>query len=124
MAAQASDKPVRTGRRQLRSERTFAALSFYSPQILFPVESHAAPDDLQRGIRPALDSTASPTSRDVAISGGSSATPVIAICMDDLGADLAGTDKAMALPKDVTLSFLPFADATPFLAQEAEHAGP
>ena len=51
-------------------------------------------------------------------------TPVIAICIDDLGEDLAGTDKAMALPKDVTLSFLPFANATPFLAEQAERKGP
>jgi polysaccharide deacetylase 2 family uncharacterized protein YibQ len=49
--------------------------------------------------------------------------PVIAICIDDLGEDLAGTDKAMALPKDVALSFLPYADATPFLAQAASRRG-
>jgi polysaccharide deacetylase 2 family uncharacterized protein YibQ len=46
--------------------------------------------------------------------------PVIAICIDDLGEDLAGTDRAMSLPKEVALSFLPYAEATPFLAQEAE----
>ena len=49
--------------------------------------------------------------------------PVIAICIDDLGPDLAGTDKAMALPKDVALSFLPFADTTPFLAEAAQRGG-
>ena len=49
--------------------------------------------------------------------------PVIAICIDDLGEDLAGTDKAMALPKAVALSFLPFADATPFLAEAAARKG-
>jgi polysaccharide deacetylase 2 family uncharacterized protein YibQ len=48
---------------------------------------------------------------------------VIAICIDDLGQDLAGTDKAMALPKDIALSFLPFADTTPFLAEAAQRGG-
>ncbi|HJT42843.1 MAG TPA: divergent polysaccharide deacetylase family protein [Rhizomicrobium sp.] len=49
--------------------------------------------------------------------------PVIAICIDDLGEDIAGTDKAMALPKDVALSFLPYAESTPFLAQAASRKG-
>jgi len=49
--------------------------------------------------------------------------PVIAICIDDLGEDIAGTGKAMALPKEVALSFLPFADATPTLAEAADRSG-
>ena len=49
--------------------------------------------------------------------------PVIAICIDDLGEDIAGTDKAMALPSAVALSFLPFAQTTPFLAAEAGRKG-
>jgi polysaccharide deacetylase 2 family uncharacterized protein YibQ len=49
--------------------------------------------------------------------------PAIALCIDDLGEDLAGTDKAMALPAAVALAFLPYADATPFLAQEAGQKG-
>jgi len=52
-----------------------------------------------------------------------SASPVIAICIDDLGADPASTLRAMALPKDVTLAFLPFANATPALAVDAERQG-
>jgi polysaccharide deacetylase 2 family uncharacterized protein YibQ len=48
---------------------------------------------------------------------------VIAICIDDLGEDLAGTDKAMALPREVALSFLPYADTTPFLAESAVRRG-
>ena len=47
----------------------------------------------------------------------------IAICIDDLGEDLAGTDKAMALPQEVALSFLPFAETTPFLAEAANRKG-
>jgi polysaccharide deacetylase 2 family uncharacterized protein YibQ len=49
--------------------------------------------------------------------------PSIAICIDDLGEDIAGTDKAMALPKAVALSFLPYAETTPFLATEAARKG-
>src|SRR5262249_17867027 len=49
--------------------------------------------------------------------------PKIAIVIDDLGGDLAHTDRALALPKAVTLSFLPYAEATPFLATEAAHGG-
>ena len=49
--------------------------------------------------------------------------PVIAICIDDLGEDLAATDRAMALPKEVALSFLPYAQTTPFLAQAAAGRG-
>ena len=51
------------------------------------------------------------------------AQPVIAICIDDLGPDPASTRKAMALPKDVTLAFLPFATATPALAEQAGQEG-
>jgi polysaccharide deacetylase 2 family uncharacterized protein YibQ len=49
--------------------------------------------------------------------------PVIAVCIDDLGEDIAGTDKAMRLPKEVALSFLPYADTTPFLAETAGRQG-
>lgn len=76
--------------------------SAFAPQLLYPVTAKPFPAWLT-------------TMR--------AAHPAIAICIDDLGEDLAGTDKAMALPKQVALSFLPFADATPFLAQEARKAG-
>jgi polysaccharide deacetylase 2 family uncharacterized protein YibQ len=49
--------------------------------------------------------------------------PVVAICIDDLGEDLAGTDKAIMLPKEVALSFLPYAEDTPFLARAAGRRG-
>ena len=48
---------------------------------------------------------------------------MIAICIDDLGPDMAGTALAIRLPKDVTLSFLPFAPSTSALAQNAEQGG-
>jgi len=49
--------------------------------------------------------------------------PVIAICIDDLGEDPAATAKAMALPKEVALSFLPYAEHTPSLAGAAGRRG-
>ena len=49
--------------------------------------------------------------------------PKVAIVIDDLGADLAHTDRALTLPKTVTLSFLPYAEATPWLSAEALRGG-
>ena len=92
----------------VRLRRTGRAMR---PQVLFPVTSHSLPDWLRsRGV---VATAACAACRD----------PVIAICIDDLGEDLAGTDRAMALPKEVALSFLPYAETTPFLAQEAEGKG-
>ncbi|HEY2835521.1 MAG TPA: divergent polysaccharide deacetylase family protein [Rhizomicrobium sp.] len=64
-----------------------------------------------------------PASHPLSIAVKDSALPVIAICIDDLGPDPASTLRAMALPKDVTLAFLPFANATPTLAVDAERQG-
>ena len=114
MAAEASAEPP-------AADHAFLVLSgldapsHYAPQILFPIKAHALPAWLRLRLfaGPAPAASPPPAIRD----------PVIAICIDDLGEDLAGTDRAMALPGAVTLSFLPFADATPFLAQEAERKG-
>ena len=76
----------------------------YAPQLLYPVRTQAFPDWL----------TAPPPS---------DRRPAIALVIDDLGEDLAGTDRAIALPKEVALSFLPYADASAFLAAEAERRG-
>jgi hypothetical protein len=51
------------------------------------------------------------------------AIPAIAICIDDMGGDPVGTAKAMALPEAVTLSFLPYAAATPSLALQSKEMG-
>ena len=84
------------------------------PQLLYPVAAKPRPDWLVEAMR-AAKVGAPPHLR--------GSQPVIAICIDDLGVDLAGTDKAMALPKEVALSFLPFADTTPFLAEAAARSG-
>lgn len=80
------------------------AQSRYAPQVLYPVTAHPFPDWLTRP-------PAAPR------------RPVIAIVIDDLGEDLAGTDRAMMLPKDVALSFLPYPETTPFLAEAAAKRG-
>ncbi|HEY5339367.1 MAG TPA: divergent polysaccharide deacetylase family protein [Rhizomicrobium sp.] len=49
--------------------------------------------------------------------------PAIAIVIDDLGADAIGTRRAIALPKDVSLSFLPYPDMAPEFAREGLRAG-
>jgi polysaccharide deacetylase 2 family uncharacterized protein YibQ len=88
------------------------AESRYAPQVLYPVVTNPLPDWLAQAVEAARSGQAPHGAR-----------PVIAICIDDLGEDLAGTDKAMALPKDVALSFLPYAETTPFLAQAAGRKG-
>jgi uncharacterized protein len=49
--------------------------------------------------------------------------PAIAIVIDDLGADVLDTRRAIQLPKEVSLSFLPYADASPELARAGARAG-
>lgn len=49
--------------------------------------------------------------------------PAIAIVIDDLGPDVARTKRALNLPSEVALSFLPYARNTPDLAREATAAG-
>ncbi len=50
-------------------------------------------------------------------------TPRVAIVIDDLGADVAHTRSAIALPKAVALAFLPYPESTPTLAREAGRGG-
>lgn len=96
--------------------------SAYAPQVLYPVATNPMPRWLTEAIR------ASRLPPPPALRGVHEVTPpapraVIAIVIDDLGEDIAGTDKAMALPQAVALSFLPFAETTPFLAAESEKRG-
>jgi hypothetical protein len=84
--------------------------SAFAPQVLYPVVAHEFPDWLTA--RAADPAPAAPVK-----------DPKIAIVIDDLGADLAHTDRALALPKPVTLSFLPYAEATPWLSAEALRGG-
>lgn len=56
-------------------------------------------------------------------SAPASGKPMIAIVVDDLGADIPGTKRAMALSKEVTLAFLPYPERTPELSHDAFCAG-
>ena len=96
------------------------APSRFAPQVLYPVTQAPLPDWLAEAVRAARVGPA-PALRGKFAAGAP--RPAIAICIDDLGEDLAGTDKAMALPKEVALSFLPFAETTPFLAEAANRKG-
>ncbi len=121
MAAQASVKTVPDDRRQLVLTG-FATPPSAAPHVLPPGEnppavSQPAPEQsLQIASNP-------PPAREPVLRAEESVVPAIAICIDDLGPDLAGTMKAMGLPQNVTLSFLPYAAATPHLAREAEADG-
>ena len=88
---------------------TILAPSTYAPQVLYPVTAQDYPDWLAAR----LDAPARKPS----------GVPRIAIVIDDLGADLARTDRAIALSPAVALSFLPYADATPWLSTEAQRKG-
>ena len=100
--------------------------SRFGPQVLYPIAQNPMPAWLVEAIREGSGS-APPHLRGVPNDMPGEASnvrrAVIAICIDDLGEDLAGTDKAMALPREVALSFLPYADTTPFLAEAAARRG-
>ena len=117
MAARASDAPMSANRKILPPGNLSAASLSTNSRVL--------PDGLRarRVLSVPVAAVIAPESRDAASGVPDSATPVIAICVDDLGADLGGTAKAIELPEDVTLAFLPYSRETPALAQEAEHLG-
>ena len=116
VAAQASDARPIVGV-NLRVALTDAKSSNFSPQVLYPIRAHEFPDWLTN---PDARKIAAASER---IVSSARASPRIAIVIDDLGSDLARTDRARALPRAITLSFLPYAEATPWLAAEAERHG-
>jgi polysaccharide deacetylase 2 family uncharacterized protein YibQ len=86
----------------------------------FPAgEGIVYPDGLRAGRRAPTASLVAPDSG----AGAMSPLPAIAICIDDMGENRDGTAKAMALPPDVTLAFLPYAGATPVLARQSRALG-
>jgi len=111
MAAQADAPPPHVG--QALGERF--PESAYAPQWLTPVERRTMPAWLAERMR--VGQGTAP----VAVPEHSA--PVIAIVIDDLGDDYAGTRRAIALPKAVSLSFLPYPSTTPELARAAKAAG-
>lgn len=107
MAAEARTAPERHG--IVASLQLFGfAPSIFAPAVLYPVVTHAFPAWMRH--------PAPPKPRPQAL-------PAIAIVIDDLGADVSGTRQAIALPRPVTLSFLPYPSTTPGLASEAKLRG-
>ena len=92
--------------------KTGFARDRFTPEVLYPVVQSPAPAWLGEAMQIAGKPPPGVTKR-----------PAIAICIDDLGEDVAGTEKAMALPREVALSFLPYADTTPSLAEAAVWRG-
>lgn len=80
------------------------------------VRMSLVPDDV-----PAMRTTIA--TDDVAAPPPFTGTPSVAIVIDDLGADTIHTRRAIALPPQVALSFLPYPADTPRLARDAAHAG-
>ena len=116
VAAQASDAPQPEGVR-LRVALGDVQPGRFAPQVLYPIVAHAFPEWLFG--RGAADTA--PASEQPALPADT--IPKVAIVIDDLGPDLAHTDRALTLPKAVTLSFLPYAEATPWIAAAAERRG-
>lgn len=91
--------------------------SRFAPAVLTPVASRGYPAWLTARIRFARDWS---VDADAAVPARN---PVIAIVIDDLGTNPDATRRAIALPKAVTLSFLPYPQGTPALARAASRAG-
>ena len=51
------------------------------------------------------------------------ARPMIAVVLDDLGLNRAGTNRAIALPAPLTLAFMTYAEGLPRMAARARRAG-
>ena len=99
------------------------APSAYAPQVLYPIATHPFPAWLTNRAADPAPVPAATIDADIGTAPPLPGPPKVAIVIDDLGADLARTDLAIRLPKAVALSFLPYADATSFLAGEAVRGG-
>ncbi len=110
----------------LPQDASEAASGHHAPQVLYPVTGQVMPGWLADAVARQKNVSVLRTSLGPSVPPDFAPRvkgPVIAICIDDLGEDLAGADRAMALPRAVALSFLPYADDTPFLAQSAARQG-
>jgi len=80
--------------------------SRYAPQVLYPVVARAVPEWLRHPPPPPPPGKA-----------------LVAICIDDLGEDIAGTETALRFPRQIALAFLPYAPTTPGFAARARDEG-
>lgn len=87
----------------------------YSPQVLTAGPGY--PQWLQARI------AAARSGGTISADAATPETPAIALVIDDLGADVVDTRRAIALPKEVSLSFLPYPETSPELARQGSRAG-
>lgn len=121
------------------------AESLYAPTVLYPVKTQTVPGWMhQAAIRtapvPAAETADAPSDAPVVEPGATAVNPrvltslpskplppgvhpAIAIVIDDLGADPSRTRRVAALPPEIAMSFLPYADSVPQQAQMAAAAG-
>ncbi len=73
---------------------------------------------------PGLDQTAQPAWQRFAVPVAAPGTqPMIAVVLDDLGLNRAGTNRAIALPAPLTLAFMTYAERLPRMTARARRAG-
>ena len=75
-----------------------------------------SPPKLDQDSRPAWQRYAVPVT-------ATDAQPMIAVVLDDLGLNRAGTNRAIALPAPLTLAFMTYAEGLPRMAARARRAG-
>jgi polysaccharide deacetylase 2 family uncharacterized protein YibQ len=116
LAAEANDDPGTSD--VTVPVRTDVPASSFAPEVLEPVVANSFPDWLfHRADDREIAARLAPPPL------VPHHAPEIAIVIDDLGADAVETRRAIALPAAVSLSFLPYPDATPEFAREAVRAG-
>ena len=90
-------------------------ITSHAPEVLTPIRLGEWPEwllNIEQGVR-------NKTQFLPVADGG----PAIAIVIDDAGMDEVHTREAIALPAPITLSFLPYADASRVLSSRAHRAG-
>ena len=93
------------------------------PIFVQPREEEPAPPAAASLVSPRLPEAQPAWIRFAAPWPDTGARPRIAIVIDDLGPDHARTERAIALPGAVTLSFLPYSDDLPQLTELARRKG-
>jgi polysaccharide deacetylase 2 family uncharacterized protein YibQ len=88
----------------------------YRPEVLQPVREQPSPDWLKARRSAQIPARAGSPQRPLG-------KGLIAIVIDDMGGDVAQSRRAIALPKAITLSFLPYPETAPALARAALHEG-
>ena len=93
-----------------------------------PLETAAGPAIQQAALPmpdlPDLENAGQPAWRRFAVPvAAPGARPMIAVVLDDLGLNRAGTNRAIALPAPLTLAFMTYAEGLPRMAARARRAG-